>query len=55
MFVSSSVYIGRIIVGDIYFIFKCYKDISLKGELVLGQQILKVDLEDVSINVVVNL
>lgn len=51
---SSSVHIGRITAGDIYPTLKCHKDTSSKGESALGQQILKVDLEDISINVVVN-
>lgn len=42
--------VRRINAGDIYPTVKCHKDNASKGESALGQQILKVDLEDVSIN-----
>lgn len=52
--VVPSVQVGRITAGDIYPTVKCRKDNGSKGDSAQGQQILKVDLEDVSINVVVN-
>lgn len=52
--VVPSVQVGRITAGDIYPTVKCHKANDSKGESAPGQQILKVDLEDVSTNVVVN-
>lgn len=42
--------VRRINAGDIYPTVKCHKDSGSKGESALGQQILRVDLEDVSMN-----